>query len=329
MTRRPRPNATMRSLVAYILLAHGLAWLVCLPLWLEPGLRRPVVFMVCATVMMFTPSLATLLVLRRGERRSWRDIARLLGLGMGGTPGHLLTWLGLVALAVYLVVFGALITSVWLGQFDADLGFSGLRELLAQDPQAGAIPIGLMVAIMLGGALANGALNTIPALGEEVGWRGFMFGELQARFGASVAVVASGVIWGLWHAPLILLGYNYPLHPYLGLLAFCVVCTLMTGVLAWVRQRSGSVWAAAYGHGLFNALAGSAMVVFQRAGSEVDTLHATILGWSGWFVPAILVVALLIAGAYTPLSRKPAGQRTLGHDMGSGGATGHSRTTRN
>lgn len=76
-------------------------------------------------------------------------------------------------------------------------------------------------------------------------------------------------------------------------------------MFAWVRQRSGSVWTAAYGHGLFNALGGSAVLVFTRAGSEVDTLHATILGWSGWPVAAVLVVVLLITGSYA--AARPAG----------------------
>ncbi|OYO20763.1 hypothetical protein CGZ93_11005 [Enemella dayhoffiae] len=98
-----------------------------------------------------------------------------------------------------------------------------------------------------------------------------------------------------------MLGYNYPLHPVLGLFAFCVLCTLLTGLFAWVRQRSGSVWPAAYGHGLFNALAGSAMLVFQSADSQVDTLHGTVLGWSGWFIPLLVVAALVARRAYQPL----------------------------
>ncbi|HHV22491.1 MAG TPA: CPBP family intramembrane metalloprotease [Propionibacterium sp.] len=300
---RSRGNVTTRSLVAYILLAHALAWLVSLPLWLGPGLRQPVLVAVVGAIMMFTPTAATLLVLRRGERRPWRELARTVGLGVGRSPGRLFAWLGLVAAAVYVVVLGATLTSTLLGQFDLDPGFSGMAELLRQQgaaPQG--IPLGLMAALLLGAALLNGAINTIPALGEEIGWRGFLFPELQARFGTGAALVATGIIWGLWHAPLILLGYNYPLHPVLGLLAFCVVCTLLTGILAWVRQRSGSVWPAAYGHGLFNALFGTALLVFQRAGAEVDALHGTVLGWSGWPVPVILVAALLIAGAYTPLS---------------------------
>lgn len=306
-TRSSRGSVSTRSLVAYVLLAHALAWLVCLPLWLDRGLMQTPVLLACAIVMMFTPATATLLVLRRGERRPWRGLARSLGLGMGGPPTHLLTWLGLVAAAVYVCVLGALATSALLGQFDLDPGLSGLRDLIARTPQSlpPGVPVAVLAVAMIGGALVNGVLNTIPALGEELGWRGFLFPELETRFGGPAALVGTGVIWGLWHAPLILLGYNYPLHPVLGLLAFCLVCILLTGVFGWVRQRSGSVWPAAYGHGLFNALAGSALLVFQRAGSQVDTLHGTILGWSGWPVAAALVAVLLFARSYAPRSSRP------------------------
>lgn len=323
-TARSRGN-DLRSLVAYILVAYGLAWLVCLPVWIDPRHLASPWLLPIGIVMMGTPAAATLLVLRRGERRPWRDIAAHVGLGMGGPPVHLLTWLGLVAAAVYACVLGAIATSSLLGQFDLDLAFSGLPEVFAKagQPLPEGLPIGLLAALMLGGALVNGVLNTIPALGEELGWRGFLFPRLHQRWGTPGALLGTGVIWGLWHAPLVLLGYNYPLHPLLGLAAFCVVCTLLTGVLAWVRQRSGSVWPAAYGHGLFNALAGTGLIVFQRAGSEVDTLHGTILGWSGWLVPAILVAMLLATGAYAarpatvrrdPPSRGLSGRRRLPAD---------------
>lgn len=294
-------NITMRPVAAYLLLAYGLAWLVCLPLWLDPrGLTSPLMIPT-ALIMMGTPTVATLIVLHRGERRSWRDIASQLRLGLGGSPGRLLAYLGLTTAAVYVCVLGALTTSSLLGRFDADLGFSGLGDLLAQGGPA--LPEGvslvLLAIVLLAAAPAAGVLNTIPALGEELGWRGFLFPRLHERYGTLAALLGSGIAWGLWHAPMILLGYNYPLHPVLGLLAFCVVCTLLTGVLAWVTQRSGSIWPAAYGHGLVNALAPLAALMFQRAGSQTDMLHATVLGWSGWLIPAVLVAVLVAYGAFT------------------------------
>lgn len=115
----------------------------------------------------------------------------------------------------------------------------------------------------------------------------------------------SGVVWGLWHAPLVLLGYNYPDAPgWLGLTMMVGMCILVGAVFGWLRLRSESVWPAALAHGAFNAAAGS-YLLFARAGEHIDTTQATILGWTGWIVPVILVIALLVTGQFTPANRKP------------------------
>ena len=118
--------------------------------------------------------------------------------------------------------------------------------------------------------------------------------------GVLPAILLSGVIWGLWHAPLILLGYNYPLAPgWLGLMAMCGMCILIGAVFSWLRIRSGTVWAPALAHGAFNAAAGFSLV-FVAAGEVIDTTQATVLGWSGWIVPLVLVVVLALTGQFSP-----------------------------
>jgi membrane protease YdiL (CAAX protease family) len=100
----------------------------------------------------------------------------------------------------------------------------------------------------------NSPIASGLALGEEIGWRGFLYPRLRAKLGDTLAVLAVGVIWGVWHAPLLLLGYNYPtLAPGWRLVWMSVFCIELTAILAWVRQRSRSVWPAAIGHGTVNA----------------------------------------------------------------------------
>ena len=131
------------------------------------------------------------------------------------------------------------------------------------------------------------------------GWRGWLLPKLMP-LGAGPAVLISGVIWGLWHAPLILLGYNYPTAPgWLAVLSMCGMCIVVGGVFGWLRIRSGSVWPAALAHGAFNAAAGLSLLVVA-AGDIVDPTQATILGWSGWIVPALLVVVLIATGRFRP-----------------------------
>ena len=224
-----------------------------------------------------------------------RQLAGVLRLGITQPPSRFVAWLGLAAAVIYLFVLASIATSTLLGRFPFDPGMTAAGQLPGLPP---GIPAYLLGTLVLVSPLLNGVFNAIPAAGEEIGWRGFLFPRLQERLGTAGAVLAGGVIWGLWHAPVILLGYNYPLHPVLGLLAMCGMCVLVNGALAWVSQRSGSVWPAAYGHGIMNALLGSAIMVFARPGATVDTLAGTLLGWPGWLVPAVVVALLLTRRAY-------------------------------
>lgn len=101
-------------------------------------------------------------------------------------------------------------------------------------------------------------LGMIYGLGEEVGWRGFMYPELKKRFGGTKGVLLGGVIHGVWHFPLmILVGYEYGREyigaPLLGPIVFCVF-TVSTGViLNKLYEISGSIWLPAIMHGATNA----------------------------------------------------------------------------
>lgn len=109
-------------------------------------------------------------------------------------------------------------------------------------------------------------INMIAALGEEIGWRGFLYPQLEAKFGRAKGWILGSIIWGAWHWPLIwLIGYEYGEaagnfagyagFPVTGMLAFCV-CTVGIGVLhAWLYEKSGTIWVPSLLHGAFNAVA--------------------------------------------------------------------------
>jgi membrane protease YdiL (CAAX protease family) len=84
--------------------------------------------------------------------------------------------------------------------------------------------------------------NCATTLGEEIGWRGFLVPELAKRFSFTTTSVLSGVIWALWHVPIILFaGYNAGTGWY----GLAVVSANMIGlcfVLTWLRLKSGSLW---------------------------------------------------------------------------------------
>ena len=291
-----------RSVVIFLAIAFGLSWLIALPLWQGDGLASPF-FGVVALAMMATPAVAALIVVFFVDRPPSR--ARALGVWPLKPVGRLMAYLGLGLVVPIVLILVALPIGAALGVYPADFTtFSALQETFdAQMESLGSaaveIPIGVLVALQFVNVIIGAFLNIIPAAGEEIGWRGWLLPKLMP-LGTVPALLISGVIWGLWHAPLILLGYNYVDAPgWLGLIMMVGMCIVVGGVFGWLRIRSQSVWPAALAHGSFNAAAGFSLV-FAAAGEKIDTVHATILGWSGWLVPIVLVAILIATGQFRP-----------------------------
>ena len=293
-------------MLVFLLIAFGLSWLLALPLWLGDGLADPL-FGVIAVAMMFTPAIAAIIVVFVVERPQHK--ARALGLWPLKPAGRFIGYLALGLTVPVALILVALPIGALLGVYPADfVTFSAFQEMLdTQLAAAGVaelpIPIGILVGLQLINVLLGAFINLIPALGEELGWRGWLLPKLMP-LGTVPALALSGVIWGLWHAPLILLGYNYPAAPgWLGLTMMIGMCIIVGAVFGWLRLRSESVWPAALAHGAFNAAAGFSLI-FAAAGESIDTTQATILGWSGWIVPLLLVVALIATKQFTPATKK-------------------------
>ena len=298
-----------RLMLVFLLIAFGLSWLLALPLWLGDGLADPL-FGVVAVAMMFTPAVAAIVVVFVVERPQHK--ARALGLWPLKPAGRFIGYLALGLTVPVALILVALPIGALLGVYPADfVTFSAFQEMLdTQLAAAGVaelpIPIGILVGLQLINVLLGAFINLIPALGEELGWRGWLLPKLMP-LGTVPALALSGVIWGLWHAPLILLGYNYPAAPgWLGLTMMIGMCIIVGAVFGWLRLRSESVWPAALAHGAFNAAAGFSLI-FAAAGESIDTTQATILGWSGWIVPLLLVGVLIATKQFTPAAKKVTG----------------------
>jgi membrane protease YdiL (CAAX protease family) len=93
------------------------------------------------------------------------------------------------------------------------------------------------------------------AIGEELGWRGFLQGALTDKLGITQGIVVLGLIWSFWHLPVLLAGYNYPATPVLGaFVLFPVTLVAASFFLGWLTIRSGSVWPAVLAHGATNSI---------------------------------------------------------------------------
>lgn len=132
-------------------------------------------------------------------------------------------------------------------------------------------------------------LNSIPAFGEEYGWRGYLLPKLLP-LGTKKAFIITGIIWGLWHAPLMLMGYKYGSYGLAGIIFFTTLLMFIGIYVGYIRLASGSVVAAAFAHGVLNAQAyGIWTVIFPN----VHPLLGGFSGLTGIFVFAVIGINIL------------------------------------
>ena len=143
-------------------------------------------------------------------------------------------------------------------------------------------------------------INMLLAIGEEAGWRGFLYPALRERMPRSRAAIITGVVWGLWHAPLIAMGYNYGTDylgfPVLGIVAMTIFCMAFGTFLCFLRERSGSVWPCALAHGSLNAVAGLGMWFSRSAGGTLGPMPLGLLGC----IPVVLLALWLLGRLGAP-----------------------------
>lgn len=145
-------------------------------------------------------------------------------------------------------------------------------------------------------------LSFLSAVGEEIGWRGYLLTRL-VEAEVPRPVLLSGLVWAVWHLPLILSG-QYAAGPSRALSAVVFVLTVagVGYVMAWMRLTTGSVWPAVVLHAVWNA-------VIQ------GTFDGSTKGTSIWVGEAGLLVAVAALAAAWLLARKPyAARRAPGEE---------------
>ena len=246
----------------YFLLAFGMAWLCqvggCMALLQQ---NNAVLYQLALIVTMFCPLLAVLLVqkalLRQPTGIGWKV--------QGKRRFWLAAWFGP---AVLTLLGAVLYFAVFPSRLRSQLGVSTLSYLLQNG----------LFAVLLAPAI-----NMFPALGEEVGWRGYMMPRLKERFGLLNGRLLGGVVWGVWHWPLMLLvgyeyGTNYLGAPLLGLVVWCVVCFALNTLLDILYEKTESIWVPAIAHGAFNAIAALPQVLVTPADAYYNVLGPMPIG---------------------------------------------------
>ncbi len=281
------------KIVAWFLgLAFGLSWTLAGAFYALGGQFVSAAGVALAITYMFTPLAAALLT----QRVIFREpVVRPLGIffrlnGWWLVAGLLPIAMAFAAFGVGLLMPGSYFDPT-LGSFLSRLAATLSPEALARArEQMTALPpwLGLLFAT-INALIAGYTVNAVAGFGEEAGWRGLLLRELAPLgFWRSTALI--GVIWGLWHAPLILQGHNYPNYPVLGVAMMTVFTLLLSPIITYVRLRARSVIAAAIFHGTVNASFGI-QILYISGGNEL-TLAFT--GAAGFIVMALTIAGIVL-----------------------------------
>jgi uncharacterized protein len=131
-------------------------------------------------------------------------------------------------------------------------------------------------------------LAIVLAFGEEYGWRGYLQSEL-CKLGRVRGVLLVGVIWGMWHWPIILMGWSYPGYPLIGPLLTVLFTMGLAVALGYAVFTSGSVLLAAYLHALNDQVTGYLVFLGFKPFDPVFSFGVGIYG-----VATLAIVAALI-----------------------------------
>ena len=159
--------------------------------------------------------------------------------------------------------------------------------------QIQALPINYLWLIMIEGLFAGITINALFAFGEELAWRGFLLRQFQHMSFLKASLII-GAIWGIWHAPLILMGHNYPQHPQIGVLMMVVFCVLLTPYHLYITIKAKSVIAAAVMHGTMNGVAAISNIGISGG----NDLTSGITGIPGFIVLSLGIFKMFIYDRY-------------------------------
>ncbi len=300
----------LRKLVTFILLSYGLALCLDIILWMNlPGMGAPfssLAMVGWASARMYVPALAAALSLAIEGRSIGRTFASYLRHDRRAIKLFLLSPLVVyLALGIYLILLASL------NLLDVERPVRTMvRASMGLIDEETAKKL-LLVQLVLSYPVAL-TLNSALTLGEELGWRGYLFELMGGRVNARSLLVV-GIAWGLWHAPAIaLLGHDYPELRLLGVPLFTVLCLLYSVPMLELTERAASVLPAVSLHGAINSLGGLFTLTVGLRGYLGELVGGLgITGMVAWGLVA-LIIHLLLRRTASPRAGMEEGGGSLG-----------------
>ncbi|MBO4592467.1 MAG: CPBP family intramembrane metalloprotease [Eubacterium sp.] len=123
-------------------------------------------------------------------------------------------------------------------------------------------------------------VNMFLAIGEEAGWRGFLYPELKKGFGRVKTWLIGGLIWAAFHFPcMFIAGYEYGTKymgaPILGPVVFTIFCIAIGILMEIIYDKTQCIWYPALLHGSINGAATMYQLVINA--NETDKLEKLMI----------------------------------------------------
>lgn len=246
----------MKPVAVFCAIAFAVSWALFGLVYLTGGLASGLAATLLVMAAMFGPAIAALactLIYDRGHR------ARALGL-MIPRWKSLLAWAPFAVFGpIALCVLGVALTLVIIGANPADAA-ERLEAIITAHGEDMPMPADTLLLVQYAALPIGIAFNAVfLTFSEELGWRGWLQPRLTP-LGFWPMCLIIGLIWGLWHTPMILMGYNYPGLGWGGIFAMTAFCILLTPYHALLRERGAGVWGPGIFHGTLNAVAGVSLL---------------------------------------------------------------------
>ena len=265
-------NFNKKGTIKYLIWTFLIAWVMQVVVAVISRNGLTTVGRMVMVVVMFTPLLGVLLAGQPLSGMGWRPRLK------GKIRMLLVAWF----LPALLTAIGAVLYfAVFPGHFDMSgeyLAAAAGAEVMEQlEAQGLTYPLYILISVVSSLTYAS-LINMFAAVGEEAGWRGFLYPQLKAKFGKRKGWLIGGVIWGVWHWPVMwLIGYEYGSDyvgfPVVGMLIFCIF-TITLGILCdWLYEKTACIWIPSLFHGAVNAVAAVPLTI-----CAVNTGSAILLG---------------------------------------------------
>ncbi|HAF48612.1 MAG TPA: CPBP family intramembrane metalloprotease domain-containing protein [Anaerolineaceae bacterium] len=290
-----------KRIYTFLAFAFGISWAVALVIYLTGGLQNSpsytfsggqvtLAIILLASVYMFGPAIANLLT-RIITKEGKKDLFLQPNFDQKRGLYFLAAWF----LPGLLTITGAILFFLLFPQF-YDKNLSTFQSMLAASGQNSSInPWIVAVMQALQALFISPILNAISTFGEEFGWRAYLQPKLMP-LGGRKAVLLTGLIWGVWHWPIIFMGYNYGSDyfgaPFLGPLAMVWFTLGLSVIFGWLSIKAHSLWPAVIAHGAINGIAALGSIFVK--GNPDSLLGPTPVGIVSGFGLTFIAVLILI-----------------------------------